>query len=59
MISFYFVCKNGHHEHQTQDEIVERFEIDTDYAEGLKMLRCIVNVFKDWVKVSRMLGRTK
>lgn len=59
MISFYFVCKNGNHEHQTQDEIVERFEIDTDYAEGLKMLRCIVNVFKDWVKVSRMLGRTK
>jgi len=58
MITIYLACKNGSHEEHAE-EVVEKFELDTDYKEGLKMLRCIVNVFKDWVRLSKMMGRTK
>jgi len=59
MITFYFVCKNGEHSHTTDDEIVNRFEVDCDYQEGLRMLRCITNIFKDWTRLSKLMGRAK
>lgn len=59
MITIYLVCKNGSHDEPVKDEIVNKFELETDYKEGLKMLRCITNIFKDWVKLSKVLGRTK
>lgn len=52
MITFYFVCKNASHE-QAAEEIVERFEIDMPYSDGLKMLRCIKHIFKDWLRLPR------
>lgn len=57
MITFYFVCKNGSHDKKAE-EVVKRFELNADYQEGLKMFRCIINIFQDWIRVSKILGRT-
>lgn len=59
MNTFYFVVKNGEHSDTSCDEVVERFEIDCDYPEGIKILRCIINIFKDWIRLSKIMGRTK
>ena len=57
MITFYLVCKNGWHEDNTDDEVVNRFEMNIGYREGLKILRGITHKFKDLVKLAKILGR--
>jgi hypothetical protein len=59
MITFYFVCKNGAHDNPTNDQTEVKFEVNTDYYEGLKMFRCIENIFNDWIRMSKLLGRTR
>jgi len=58
VITFYLVCKNAKHEDHGE-ETVEKFELNTDYYEGLKMLRCIVNIFKGFMQQSILMGRIK
>jgi hypothetical protein len=57
MLTFYFVCKNGEHSYTTSDETVVHIEVDTNYLEGLKLLRCVVMYFKGMISLARQLGR--
>jgi len=57
MITFYLVCKNGSHEYNTKEEVVNKFQMDINYREGLKILRGITHKFKDLVKLAKILGR--
>ena len=57
MITFYLICKKGSHENNTKEEVVNRFQMDISYREGLKILRGITHKFKDLVKLAKILGR--
>ena len=57
MITFYLVCKNGAHEDSTREEVVNKFQMDISYREGLKILRGITHKFKNLVKLAKILGR--
>ena len=56
-INFYIVCKNGSHEDQSVQEAVDRIEVDLSYPEGLKVLRCMTNILKGWMKYEQAVER--
>jgi len=59
MLTFYLVCKNGPHADFEADEEMDKIEVDCDYREGLRMMRCVFHVLKDFIKLSKLMGRTK
>lgn len=51
MITFYFGLHTGKTGDTPEHKAEDVFELDIDYPEGLKLLRCITHIFKDWAKL--------
>lgn len=56
-VTFYFGIHDGTEENKTpRNQKEEVYEIDCEYCFATKVLRCMVMVFKDWIRLGQLIG---